>query len=66
FRHIIATEYLKNNPNGYQVVANILHDKLETVLGEYAHLKIADGFSHWVSYLEGRIETIKKGDRNEQ
>lgn len=66
FRHIVATEYLKNNPNGYQVVANILHDKLETVLSEYAHLKIADGFSHWISYLEDRIEKFKKGNRNEQ
>jgi integrase len=65
FRHIVATEYLKNNPNGYQVVANILHDKLETVLSEYAHLKTADGFSHWISYLDRRIEKSEGGNRNE-
>jgi integrase len=62
FRHIVATDYLKNNPNGYQVVANILHDKLETVLREYAHLKTADGFSHWTSYLDSRIEKVERGE----
>jgi len=51
FRHIIATEYLKNEPNGFQVVANILHDKLETVLNEYAHLQVADGYAHWIEYF---------------
>lgn len=52
FRHIVATEYLKNNPNGYQVVAFILHDKLETVLREYGHVPTSDGFAHWTNYLE--------------
>jgi integrase len=52
FRHIVATEYLKNNPNGYQVVAYILHDNLETVLKEYGHVTTSDGFAHWTKYLE--------------
>jgi len=52
FRHIIATDYLKNNPNGFQVVANVLHDKLQTVLDNYAHLKVADGVEHFLNYRE--------------
>ncbi len=52
FRHIVATEYLKNNPNGYQVVAYILHDRLDTVLHEYGHVTTSDGFAHWTNYLE--------------
>uniref|UniRef100_UPI00054F8F73 site-specific integrase n=1 Tax=Desulfovibrio inopinatus TaxID=102109 RepID=UPI00054F8F73 len=55
FRHIIATEYIKNNPNGFQVAANILHDRLETVMRAYAHLKVADGFSFWTAYLDRQI-----------
>jgi len=56
FRHIVATDYIKNNPNGFQVAANILHDKLATVMREYAHVKVADGFSHWTSYLDEQID----------
>lgn len=49
FRHIIATGYIKTHPNGYQVVAGILHDRLTTVLNEYAHLQSADHFeNHWL------------------
>lgn len=60
FRHIIATDYIKNNPNGYQVAANILHDKLETVLREYAHVKVADGFAHWTTYLGEQLKAVGK------
>ncbi len=56
FRHIVATDYIKNNPNGFQIAANILHDRLGTVMKEYAHLKVADGFSHWSKYLESQID----------
>jgi integrase len=55
FRHIVATDYIKNNPNGFQVAANILHDTLTTVMKEYAHVKVADGFAHWTAYLELQI-----------
>ena len=59
FRHIVATDFIKNNPNGYQIVANILHDKLETVMKEYAHIKVADGFSHWTNYFDAQVEASK-------
>lgn len=59
FRHIVATDFIKNNPNGFQVAASILHDKLETVMKEYAHIKVADGFSHWTNYFEAQVKGAK-------
>jgi len=66
FRHIVATEYLKNNPNGYQVVAYILHDKLETVLAEYRHVTTSDGFAHWTDYLEESALMSSEKDKNRE
>lgn len=42
FRHIIATDHLKRHPQDYVTVAQLLHDKLETVIKAYAHLKVDD------------------------
>lgn len=42
-RHIIATDHLKRHPGDYPTVAKLLHDKLETVLKEYAHLTVDHG-----------------------
>lgn len=61
FRHIVATDYIKNNPNGYQIAASILHDKLATVMREYAHIKVSDGFSHWTSYLDEQVAVMGGG-----
>ena len=36
FRHIVATEFIKNNPAGFAIAAAILHDKEETVRRHYA------------------------------
>jgi len=36
---------LKQHPGDFNNVALILHDKLETVMREYAHLSTADGIS---------------------
>ncbi|BCF95894.1 hypothetical protein PPGU19_004630 [Paraburkholderia sp. PGU19] len=43
FRHIIATDHLKRHPQDYLTVAQLLHDKLATVIKAYAHLKVDDG-----------------------
>lgn len=43
FRHIIATDHLKRHPQDYMTVAQLLHDKLATVMKAYAHLKVDDG-----------------------
>jgi len=42
-RHIIATDHLKRHPQDYLTVAQLLHDKLQTVMKNYAHLKVDDG-----------------------
>lgn len=60
FRHIIATDYLKNHPEGYQMVASILHDKIETVIANYAHNTVYDGFKHWDNYLKSRQAQVRK------
>jgi transcriptional regulator with XRE-family HTH domain len=36
FRHFVASRYLKLFPEQYEGVANLLHDKLQTVLDTYA------------------------------
>ena len=43
FRHIIATDHLRRHPGDYPTVATLLHDRLETVLKCYGHLRVADG-----------------------
>jgi hypothetical protein len=50
-RHIVATDYLRKHPNDYLTVAQLLHDKLETVLREYAHLRQDDSFGKYEEHL---------------
>lgn len=54
-RHIVATEYIRNNPEGYQVAAALLHDTVATVMLAYAHVNAEDGHNHFHDYLEGVI-----------
>jgi len=61
-RHIVATDYIKNNPASYIVAADILHDKLETVMSAYAHLKAADGHRVYLGYRSLVAEAWKKGN----
>lgn len=56
FRHIIATDFLKNHPGNFMSVAFILHDTLKTVMDEYAHVSTEHGFSHYLSYFDEIIE----------
>jgi integrase len=45
FRHIVATDIIKARPEfGFFLAAKVLHDKLETVEKEYAHLKVCELF----------------------
>lgn len=45
FRHIVATDIIKRNPEfGYYLAAIALHDKLDTVKQSYAHLKTHEYF----------------------
>lgn len=52
FRHLVATAYLKQCPGEYPHVAKLLHDRLETVLKNYGHLSLEDGFSRWSGVLQ--------------
>ncbi|MBK4723404.1 site-specific integrase [Azospirillum sp. YIM DDC1] len=54
-RHIAATAWLKANPGDYLTVALILHDKLETVMENYAHLKAGDGLARYGSWIGGKL-----------
>lgn len=66
FRHITATSIIKNNPEtGFFLASKVLHDKLETVEANYAHLKTSEffePFNRYVSgYLGGMIDAFGKG-----
>ena len=58
-RHIIATDHLKRNSGDYLTVAILLHDTLQTVLKNYAHLKTADGLRTLSRGLRLAEEEIK-------
>ena len=59
FRHIVAHSYLKNNPKAYVVVADVLNDKIETVIQEYGHVGIADNFRHWLRFYAEEQERLE-------
>jgi integrase len=46
-RHLVATTWLKLFPRDYLTVAKLLHDKLETVIKNYAHLQREDDVRAW-------------------
>jgi hypothetical protein len=56
WRHIVATDWIKNNPNGFQVAAKFLHDKLETVMSNYQHLKTSDWLLSYNTYSDSQFE----------
>lgn len=51
-RHLVATDWLRKHPDDFLTVAELLNDKLETVLNEYAHLRRDDSFSRYESYMD--------------
>lgn len=65
YRHIIATDYMKNHPGGVMVAASILHDTPEMILKCYGHLQHADFFRHWLVYHEGQLEAVRAGRTQE-
>ncbi|HYP21313.1 MAG TPA: hypothetical protein VEY08_14675, partial [Chloroflexia bacterium] len=62
FRHLAATEYIKNNPAGYAVAAAVLHDREETIKRNYAWVLPADKFCFWNEYV-GKL--MKGGERED-
>jgi integrase len=61
FRHIVATEWVKNHPDGYEVAAAILHDTPETVRKAYSWVTPADKIAHWNNYFESLSGLYREG-----
>jgi integrase len=61
YRHIIATDYLKNDPHGLMTAARILHDSPEAILKYYGHVQHGDYFRHWIDYHEAQLVTYRAG-----
>lgn len=51
FRHLVATDWLRRNPNEFLTVAELLNDTLEVVMKSYAHLKKDDALTRHSSQL---------------
>lgn len=51
FRHIIPTSILKAHPEEWETAAWVLHDLVETVKKNYAHLKSSDGAERMYTLL---------------
>ncbi|WP_175772475.1 site-specific integrase [Paraburkholderia phenazinium] len=51
-RHLVATDWLRKHPNDFLTAAMLLHDKLETVLKAYAHLRQDEAFTRFEAHLE--------------
>jgi hypothetical protein len=62
FRHLVATEYIKNNPAGYAVAAAVLNDKEETVRKSYAWVLPADKFGFWNDYVSALLGARGEAD----
>jgi integrase/transcriptional regulator with XRE-family HTH domain len=62
FRHLVATEYIKNNPAGYAIAAAILHDREETVRKNYAWVMPADKFGFWNDYVSTLLRAREEED----
>jgi len=59
FRDLVATHWLREFPNDFLTVAELLNDRLETVMTHYAHLKKDTSFLRY----EHHIELMRAGHR---
>lgn len=62
FRHLVATEYIKNNPAGYAIAASILYDREKTVRSNYAWVVPADKFAFWNGYVSTLLDDREEED----
>jgi integrase len=63
FRHIVATDIIKENPKlGFFLAAKALHDKLETVEEEYAHLMTHEFFEPYNDHFAERWHEAMSDD----
>ena len=70
FRHIVASDIIKNNPEyGFFLAAKVLHDNLSTVEENYAHLKTSEFFEPYnrlFSEAWRSVNPSKVEDENDQ
>ncbi|MCX9154609.1 site-specific integrase [Niveibacterium sp. 24ML] len=59
FRHLVASAWLKQHPNDFLTVAELLGDSLETVIAEYAHLKRDDSLARLSAHLSSVLDTVR-------
>lgn len=50
-RHLVATDWLRRYPGDFLTVAELLNDRLETVLANYAHLERDDSFARYEAHI---------------
>lgn len=60
WRHIVATEFVKNNPHGYAIAAAVLHITEEMVRSTYARFVTSDKLEIWNRYYEAQKERRSK------
>ncbi|QCP48253.1 site-specific integrase [Trinickia violacea] len=58
-RHLVATDWLRTHPNDFLTAAQLLHDKLETVLKDYAHLRQDEAFARFEEHLNAVGHAMK-------
>lgn len=61
-RHLVATEYIKNQPDGWDVAAVALHNTVAIVRKHYAWLEHDDLIKPWNNYYELLKEMYDNGD----
>ncbi|MDR5819296.1 hypothetical protein [Caballeronia sp. LZ043] len=59
-RHLVATDWLRKHPGDYLTAAELLHDKLRTVLENYSHLRQDDSFNRYEEHLNAVGAAMKK------
>lgn len=60
-RHLVATEYLKNRPDGEAVAAAALHNTVPVVRKYYDWVKPGDKMKHWNDYHEDLLGKYESG-----
>ncbi len=66
FRHLVATGTLKDDPSAVETVATVLHDRVETVRKNYAHLLVKDGQDHFNKHMEKKQRKMEDGENNQE
>ena len=60
WRHLIATEIIRNVEGGYQKAAEVLHDEPKTVMDAYSDVQAKHGSSKWIERLEA-VRALGRG-----